>query len=139
MTRERTRYKVGYKKPPKETQFKPGQSGNPRGRTKGSKNTYDILKNELDTRITLKEGGKEIILTKKQALLRHLINKAIQGDIKSMLFVFQQLLLIEAKDSEMRSVMEDISEEDNKILMRFLQENLEISKQKKEKKGEKNK
>ena len=29
-------YEVGYKKPPKEGQFKKGQSGNPRGRPKGT-------------------------------------------------------------------------------------------------------
>ena len=31
-------YEVGYGKPPKSTQFKPGRSGNPKGRTKGSRN-----------------------------------------------------------------------------------------------------
>ena len=29
---------VGYKTPPKNTQFQPGQSGNPKGRPKGTKN-----------------------------------------------------------------------------------------------------
>lgn len=30
-------YKVGYRNPPRETQFRPGQSGNPKGRPKGAK------------------------------------------------------------------------------------------------------
>ena len=31
-------YEVGYGKPPKDTRFKPGQSGNPSGRPKGATN-----------------------------------------------------------------------------------------------------
>ncbi len=40
-------YDVGYRKPPKHTRFKPGQSGNPRGRPKGTKNLKTDLIEEL--------------------------------------------------------------------------------------------
>lgn len=42
---------VGYGKPPRRHQFKPGQSGNPKGRKKGVKNEITILKNCFSTRL----------------------------------------------------------------------------------------
>ena len=113
-------YKVGYGKPPKKNQFKPGQSGNPRGRPKKSKNTFDILKRELDSQVSLKEGEKRVLLTKKQAMLRHLINKAVQGDIKAMFFVFGKLLDLDAKEEAINEFLDDISATDKKILSEFL-------------------
>lgn len=78
-------YKVGYGKPPKSTQFKPGQSGNPKGRTKGSKNSiYTCVQRELNSFITLTDGSK---ITKEQGFARQLTNKALRGDIQSQKFI----------------------------------------------------
>ncbi len=109
-------YKVGFGKPPKSTQFKPGKSGNPRGRPKKIKNTYEILKNELDQEVILKEGGKTIVLSKKQALLRHLVNKAVKGDTRAMFFVFGQILAVEASEEEKAAMRLIFSEEDSDLL-----------------------
>lgn len=124
------KYEVGYGKTPKETRFKPGHSGNPRGRPKQSKNTISILKKELDERVSLREGDKQIILTKRQAMLRHLINKAVQGDTRAMFFVYQQMVSTDISDSEKEEVVKNISEEDSKILIRFLKENTNNDKNK---------
>ena len=51
-------YSVGYGRPPEETRFKPGQSGNPKGRPKGSKNLRTLFAEELRRSVTLKENGK---------------------------------------------------------------------------------
>jgi hypothetical protein len=50
-------YDVGYRKPPREHQFKPGQSGNPKGRPRGSKSFTTLLVEELGTKITIQENG----------------------------------------------------------------------------------
>jgi len=57
MPRE-TDYEVGYKKPPKETRFKKGQSGNPRGRPSATENLRMLLGKVLDETITLTENGR---------------------------------------------------------------------------------
>jgi Family of unknown function (DUF5681) len=49
---------VGYRRPPRNRQFKPGQSGNPTGRPKGAKNFATALAEELDAPITATENGK---------------------------------------------------------------------------------
>lgn len=79
-------YEVGYGKPPKSTQFKPSQSGNPKGRTKGSKNgIYTYIQRELNSSITLTDGSK---ITKEQGFARQLTNKALRGDIQSQKLLF---------------------------------------------------
>ena len=49
-----TEYPVGYCKPPKTGQFQPGQSGNLKGRPKGSQNFTTILEKELNNKIQIK-------------------------------------------------------------------------------------
>ena len=51
---------VGYGNPPKGSRFKKGQSGNRRGRPKGSKNLKTDLTEELQTEIKVREGPRAI-------------------------------------------------------------------------------
>jgi len=76
-------YKVGFGKPPKSGQFKPGQSGNPKGRSKGTKNLKTDLAEELGERIMITEGGKAKKLSKQRALLKALMAKALKGDTRA--------------------------------------------------------
>ena len=76
-------YEVGYKKPPKETQFQPGQSGNPNGRPKGAKNLKTDLAEELQERIALREGGERQTVSKQRAMLKRLMERALHGDTKA--------------------------------------------------------
>lgn len=48
----------GYKQPPKSTRFKPGQSGNKRGRPKGSRNLKTDLNKLMTKRIAVREDGE---------------------------------------------------------------------------------
>jgi len=70
---------VGYCKPPAASQFKPGQSGNPKGRPKGSKNLKTKISAELNRKILVTENGKSKRIAKGDALVRQVVNKALSG------------------------------------------------------------
>jgi len=75
-------YEIGYGKPPENTRFKAGRSGNGKGRPKGRKkeDIIDALNKELKSKLTLKDGNK---ITKETAMIRQLCNKASSGDYRS--------------------------------------------------------
>jgi hypothetical protein len=76
-------YKVGYGKPPKSRQFKRGKSGNPKGRPKGSLKLATDLAAELNEQITVREDGKPRRVSKQRALIKSLMAKALQGDVRA--------------------------------------------------------
>jgi Family of unknown function (DUF5681) len=76
-------YKTGYGKPPKSGQFKRGKSGNPKGRPKGSLKLATDLAAELNEQITVREDGRARRVSKQRALIKSLMAKALQGDIRA--------------------------------------------------------
>lgn len=74
---------VGYKRPPRHTQFKPGQSGNPNGRPKGTRNLDTDLEEELSEKIIVNEGGRRLEISKQRSILKSLVSKALKGDTRA--------------------------------------------------------
>ena len=83
-------YVVGYGRPPQHTRFQPSRSGNPKGRAKGSKNLSTLFSEELAQTVTLIENGKRKKMSKRQALVKQAINKALSYDPKAAVLVFDQ-------------------------------------------------
>jgi hypothetical protein len=72
---------VGYKRPPKGRRFKPGKSGNPRGRPKGSRSFKTDLAAEMRERITLRDkDGRPHRITKQRALIKMIFASALQNE-----------------------------------------------------------
>ncbi len=84
MAEQERDYEIGYGMPPKANQFKPGQSGNPQGRPKGSKNFRTDLVEECSETVRVTENGKTQILTKQRALLKTTFNRALKGDVRAI-------------------------------------------------------
>ncbi len=107
---------VGYGKPPKKSQFKKGQSGNPGGRPKGSKSTDDLIIENLEQEISIRINGQVTRTTVKDGILKAQTKWALDGDIKSAKFLFNLLHAAE----ERKYYMEFAADYFNKQIYRGL-------------------
>src|SRR5437764_14426934 len=80
-------YKVGFKRPPKATQFQKGKYGNPKGRPKNTRNLKTDLAEELTSRISLTANGRTISVSKQKALVMALIARGIKGDTRAAMVI----------------------------------------------------
>ncbi|GAA6164003.1 hypothetical protein NBRC116590_17070 [Pelagimonas sp. KU-00592-HH] len=75
-------YKTGYMKPPKNGQFKKGQSGNKKGRPRRQKTLYETLKSVLDRRIKVQGRDRKVPIG--EALMYRLKQEALKGDRRAI-------------------------------------------------------
>jgi hypothetical protein len=111
--------KVGYKKPPKRSQFKPGQSGNPKGRKKGRRNLKTDLTSLLEKRIPIREDGEPRYVTRQEALLLSLFEKAVRGDVRASSQVIAMVIRAEAQEPSQPEVA-PVTDNDRAIVADFL-------------------
>ena len=72
-------YEVGYGRPPRSGQFKPGQSGNPKGRKKREETISGALRAELAATQKVRENGKEKTLSKAEILAKQWVRQGMEG------------------------------------------------------------
>jgi Family of unknown function (DUF5681) len=95
-------YEVGYGRPPKHRQFRKGQSGNPNGRPRGSRNASTLLDEALKERVVVSEAGRRRGMTKLEAILKQLVNRAAQGDHRAtQLLLAHQIPRIEEHEASL--------------------------------------
>ena len=76
-------YRVGYGHPPKHSQFRPGQSGNPSGRPKRVKNLQAELLEELGELTRIREGDSQLEISKARAIAKSLVRAAVDGNMRA--------------------------------------------------------
>jgi hypothetical protein len=107
-------YKVGKGRPPLHSRFKPGQSGNPKGRPKGI-GSQELIRKLLSRKVTVREGEYQRTATVLEAILLGLITKAAKGDHKAAAFLFGFLDIGEdptaqSRDIEARAGVEEFTQ-----------------------------
>jgi Family of unknown function (DUF5681) len=113
---------IGYAKPPVHSRFRKGQSGNPQGRPKGRLNIATVLEKTLHEKVVINENGRRRTITKLEAAVKQLVNKAATGDLRAL-----HHLTALAKSAEEKSVaaeanepQEEMGASDQKILQGIL-------------------
>jgi hypothetical protein len=112
---EEPSYEVGYGKPPRHTRFRPGQSGNPRGRPKDAKNLSTLVHEALNEPVVVTENGRRRKVSKRQAIIKQLINRSAQGDLKAMQMLLSTMQEIERRN-EAESAVTTFAAADEKVL-----------------------
>jgi Family of unknown function (DUF5681) len=107
-------------KPPKHTRFRKGTSGNPKGKSKGTRNLATILERTLREKVVINENGVRKTITKFEAALKQLVNKAASGDLAAMR---QLSALAGSAEIEAATAQKEPSmvEADQKIMNRLLE------------------
>ena len=115
--RDGSDYTVGYGKPPAHTRFRKGQSGNPRGRPRGSKSMASLLEDVLRQQISVTEQGQMRRISKREGVLTALVAKALRGDVKAIIALVG--LTDAAADPETKdpltALLEDIAKRGDRI------------------------
>jgi hypothetical protein len=110
-------YEVGFGKPPKQTRYRKGISGNPKGRPRGRPNWRTLLERAMNEKVVINENGVRKMVTKLEAAFKQLVNKAASGDLRAL----QQLTPLANTVEQTADVStKSISEEDAKVFQGFL-------------------
>ena len=112
-------YAVGYGRPPAATQFKPGQSGNSKGRPKGGRSVSVVVRDVMQRKVPVTENGKTRHLSVLEVVTRRIANDAMRGDanaIKLVLSLYERY----AEAPEMSAQLDELLVEDREILNRYL-------------------
>ena len=85
-------YEVGYRKPPRHTQFRPGQSGYPAGRHKGVRNLKTDVKRILAMKVKVKENGRSSTKSTQEAALMVLRETGFNGNTRALVHLLELAL-----------------------------------------------
>ena len=111
---------IGYGKPPIKNQFKPGESGNKKGRPKGTKNTLTILNEILNSNVTVTDNDKKMRMSRRSVILTQTVSKAMKGDLKAVDILFPVMLESDINNEERQKVLDSLKIDEKEILKDFL-------------------
>ena len=117
MDKESKDYEVGYGRPPKEYQFKPGTSGNYKGRPKKKSNFKSDLAEVMEKKVTMKINGVYQTVSIRKAVLEILAAKALKEDNSSLKLLIN---LLSSQPDEQEEIIEELSSTDSQIIQDFI-------------------
>ncbi len=119
---------IGKGRPPKAHQFKPGQSGNLKGRPKGTKNASTRARAALNRKVTVTVNGKKCQMTVDDVAFRRLGDKAMSGDQKAHGYLL--MLANDVDPSEINPAEATTTENDLQIIADYFRRKRQKGKRK---------
>lgn len=114
-------YKVGKGRPPQSTRWKPGQSGNPKGRPKGSRPVGAVLQDIIQQKVSVTESGKTRRFSTLEVIIRQLANDAMRSDSRAIKLLLS-LLDRYGESPAAKVALGEMLAEDREILTQYLRE-----------------
>ena len=111
---------VGYGHPPKQTRFQKGRSGNPRGRPKGALNLATALARTLKEPVVITEHGRKKTITKFEAAVKQLVNKAASGEARAIAHLLGLVQVVESQVDPQNPATQPLPEADQHVMARLL-------------------
>ncbi len=112
--------KIGYCNPPEHTRFKKGHSGNPRGRPKGTLNLATVLERTLREKVVINENGRRKTVSKLEAAIKQLTNKAASGELKALQLLAALVRSAEERGTQAAGPNSVLDEVDEKVVLGIL-------------------
>ncbi|MGC1685340.1 MAG: DUF5681 domain-containing protein [Candidatus Acidiferrales bacterium] len=112
-------FEIGFGRPPKRSRFQKGVSGNPKGRPKGRRNLATVLAKTLHEKVVVNENGVRRKVTKLEAAVKQLVNKAANGDLGALRHL---TALVEAAERQAPGASRtELTDSDLKVMQNVLQ------------------
>jgi hypothetical protein len=108
-------FAVGRGKPPSHYRFKPGQSGNPGGRKRGSRNLRTVLEEVLLSEIEMTENGRKRTVSILEALIKRSAQEGLRGDLRAIKDLLDRFERHVGSEPE---IPDELAEHDKAILQR---------------------
>jgi hypothetical protein len=106
--RSKTRDDVGYGRPPREYRFKPGQSGNPKGRPKGRRSESQMLEELMSRTMTIREGDRVRKISLHEVIYHGIAEEAVKKrSLKAAAFLIERAARAKLAQPEHRELGED--------------------------------
>lgn len=126
-TNEPKKKKLGYKSPPKHSQFRKGSSGNPRGRKKWRpperlSDPYDVLPRLMAEKVTMTINGKKRTLPICEAMWLSTGLKAASGNLAATKMILEMIKQapLAATDPDVYTIR--ITEQDHVMMRQFMRD-----------------
>jgi hypothetical protein len=94
------KYEVGYGRPPKSSQWKRGESGNPGGKKKGAKNGATILNEIMQRKVRITEQGRSRKISVHQGLYLKYLDPALKGNLKAAAYLIDKHEAVQTQEAE---------------------------------------
>lgn len=125
MSKESKDYEVGYGRPPKEYQFKPGTSGNYKGRPKKKSDFKSDLAEIIEKDVPVNINGQYVTMSTRKAVLQVLVAKALKGENTALKMLISVLI---SQSEEQEEIIEGLSVNDSQLLQDYINRSVNYGK-----------
>ena len=103
-------YSVGYKRPPRHSQFQPGRSGNPKGRPKTAKGLHTLVRDTLTQKVAVRTANGTKKISRIEAVLQKTVEQAMKGNPRALAELIK--LYSNAVPNETAQIVPELRDED---------------------------